>query len=151
MGSTPKYAFPYPELTDSANVPRDTKALAEAVELSIGLFIVDSGWLACTVTAAGWTQLAALQVRRLGRACYVRGRLANATFTNPGHVALATMPTAVGVPAQACVFPVAATGATVYNRSFQIDSSGLIGVQSSVASSNYYDFTGSWVVSDGSP
>lgn len=35
MGSTPTYALPYPELTDSANVPRDQKALAEATETSL--------------------------------------------------------------------------------------------------------------------
>lgn len=35
MGSTPTYGFPYPELTDSANVPRDNRALAEAVEAAV--------------------------------------------------------------------------------------------------------------------
>jgi hypothetical protein len=35
MGSTPEYTLPYPELTDSANVPRDVQSLAEAVEAAV--------------------------------------------------------------------------------------------------------------------
>lgn len=32
MGTTPTYALPYPELTDTADVPRDVKALADKVD-----------------------------------------------------------------------------------------------------------------------
>jgi hypothetical protein len=66
MGSTPKYNLPYPELTDSANVPRDVKALAEAVELaqSPGAVLTDAvtastGW---AVTEQSAVKLGALVV-----------------------------------------------------------------------------------------
>ena len=36
MGTTPTYALPYPELTDVANVPADTRELAERVEAVLG-------------------------------------------------------------------------------------------------------------------
>lgn len=35
MGQTPNHAFPYPELTDPADVPADVRALAEAVDAVI--------------------------------------------------------------------------------------------------------------------
>lgn len=46
MGFTTNYALPYPELSDSANVPRDQKALAEAVDAKLG-----SGQPFCEATA----------------------------------------------------------------------------------------------------
>lgn len=36
MGTTAKLALPYPELTDTADVPRDIKNLADAIDLKLG-------------------------------------------------------------------------------------------------------------------
>lgn len=36
MGQTAKFNLPYPELTDTPDVPRDMKALADAVEGALG-------------------------------------------------------------------------------------------------------------------
>lgn len=43
MGTTPKYALPYPELTDDADVPADVSALALAVDdVAVGRTLVDA-------------------------------------------------------------------------------------------------------------
>lgn len=38
-GATPNYALPYPDLTDTADVPRDVKALADKLDLMKGLVV----------------------------------------------------------------------------------------------------------------
>ena len=51
MGQTPTYAIPFPELTDTADVPRDMAALAARVD---ALFVaVNGGLKALTLRAAG--------------------------------------------------------------------------------------------------
>lgn len=52
MGTTPKLAIPYPELTDAANVPVDLKELADRVEALLTVRNRTSGWL---TAAAGWS------------------------------------------------------------------------------------------------
>jgi hypothetical protein len=44
MGTTPNLSLPYPELSDSPDVPRDIKALAEAIE-GTGLYRVVYGFV----------------------------------------------------------------------------------------------------------
>ena len=51
MGTTTNNAYPYPELTDSANVPRDMRALADAVDLSRNIASRAASALASTYPA----------------------------------------------------------------------------------------------------
>jgi microcystin-dependent protein len=54
MGQTPKLSLPYPELADSADVPRDIKALADALD---GLSAIPAGVIQMWPDAAapgGW-------------------------------------------------------------------------------------------------
>lgn len=74
MKTTPILALPYPESTDSADVPRDIKALAEKLDPAApasGLFIIGevrfvavaatpTGWLPCDGAAVSRTTYAAL-------------------------------------------------------------------------------------------
>jgi hypothetical protein len=90
MGSTNTYALPYPELTDSANVPRDQKALAEAVEAALSPYGSDSGWVNVTINAGFAVSVGNTpQVRRVGKAIYCRGGLAPTGFAiNAAHDAM---------------------------------------------------------------
>jgi len=135
MGNTINRTIPYPELTDVANVPADMREMAERLDVIAG---VDTGWLLCTVSAAGWTNSPPLSARQIGAVVYLRGGMVNAAFTNSGHVALGTLPACISCPLANCLLPIASYGATAYMRSMQVTTAGAIAVSSSMASSNLW-------------
>jgi len=144
MGTTTKYALPYPELSDSANVPRDQKALAEAVEAAL---LTDTGWVTATFTGVGWTQNVPVGVRRIGRVVYTKGRILNAAFVNTTFQVVATLPAGYR-PFTQMNFPSAVYGTVNHWRSWQIGIDGTLAVASSAAANVYTDFYVSYLIPD---
>ena len=106
----------------------------------------DTDWLPLAISAAGWTQSVILSARQIGSQVFIRGRLTNATFTNPGHIKVGSLPAQVAKPPAAVLFPIACYSSLAHVRSFQIAANGDLSVSSSVASANVFDLYGSYLI-----
>jgi hypothetical protein len=82
MGLTTQLQYPYPEPTDSVDVVRDVKALADRNELVAAPFFIDTGWTKTgLVYSSGYqesnpvTGYQSLRYRRLGQTVWINGVL----------------------------------------------------------------------------
>jgi hypothetical protein len=75
MGATAKYALPYPDNSNAADVPYDVKRLADAVDAQLQTSAGDTGWVDVAIAPGFVPQSGAEkpQVRRIGKVVYMRG------------------------------------------------------------------------------
>ena len=139
MATTLNRDYPYPDGPSAPNnVPYDLQQLAEAVDVDVAALmplIADTGWLALTSLATGWTAPAggsAWRVRRVGDQAWLDAyQRNNAGVIAAGSYTVGSLPASVGAPSGTAYHTAegVVSGGTSGLAVVSISPAGVVGVQ----------------------